>query len=212
VVTLGALAGVAVASAVLVAVPGPAVLFVVGRALAAGRPAALASVLGNCCGSYAAAIAVAISLGSLLQRSTVVLVTVRFSGAAFLIWLGLNAISRSHTQLATLPGTRTHGFGLRSIRIGFLVGISNPKSFIVFAVLVPPFVRSTGDGVPTQMLMLSVVPVAIGAVTDSAWALGASAARGWFATSANRLAAVQRAGGAAIVLLGIVTALGGIRR
>jgi threonine/homoserine/homoserine lactone efflux protein len=103
VVTIEALAGVAAASAVLVAVPGPAVLFVVGRALSAGRPAALASVLGNCSGSYAAAIVVAAGLGSLLQRSEVVLELIRFGGAAFLVWLGLDAMIRPHAAAQAEP-------------------------------------------------------------------------------------------------------------
>jgi threonine/homoserine/homoserine lactone efflux protein len=108
--------------------------------------------------------------------------------------------------------TRREGVSVCQCPHGLLVGISNPKSFIVFAVLVPPFVSASGGSVPAQMLALSIVPVAIGAVTDSAWALGTSAARGWFATSPKRLTWIQRGGGAAIVLLGLFTAASGIKR
>jgi threonine/homoserine/homoserine lactone efflux protein len=73
----GQLLGFALASLVLIVVPGPGVLFVVGRALAHGRRTALATALGHAAGNYVVAACVAVGLGPLLQRSAEAFVIVK---------------------------------------------------------------------------------------------------------------------------------------
>ena len=90
----GQLLGFALASLVLIVVPGPGVLFVVGRALAHGRRTALATALGHAAGNYMVAACVAVGLGALLQRSAQAFVIVKIAGALYLIWLGIHAIRR----------------------------------------------------------------------------------------------------------------------
>src|ERR1700744_3619953 len=82
------LSGYALASFVLIVIPGPSVLFVVGRALAYGRRTALATVLGNAAGNYVVAICVALGIGTLVQRSSEAFTAVKLIGAGYLIWLG----------------------------------------------------------------------------------------------------------------------------
>ncbi|GIH14920.1 hypothetical protein Raf01_30920 [Rugosimonospora africana] len=79
-------------SLLLSAIPGPSVLFVVGRALAHGRRVALASVFGNALGGYVLVIAVALGVGSVVARSVVVFNVIRIAGALYLILLGVQAI------------------------------------------------------------------------------------------------------------------------
>src|SRR5579875_3735254 len=87
----------AVASAILIVIPGPSVLFTVGRALAYGRRAALATVCGNVAGNYLVASCVAFGLGSLVQRSARVFLAVKLAGALYLIFLGVQAIRHRAT-------------------------------------------------------------------------------------------------------------------
>lgn len=86
---------------VLIVVPGPSVLFVIGRALALGRGAALASVAGNATGVFVQAVLVAFGLGTLIGRSIAVLTALKFAGAAYLVFLGVQAI-RERRALAAM--------------------------------------------------------------------------------------------------------------
>jgi threonine/homoserine/homoserine lactone efflux protein len=136
----------AVASAILIVIPGPSVLFTVGRALAYGRRTALATVCGNVAGNYLVAACVAVGLGSLVQRSAQVFLAVKLAGAAYLVWLGVQAIRKRATLAeAFSPAVPARSDG-RAAREGFLVGVTNPKSFILFGAVLPQFVdRTAGD-------------------------------------------------------------------
>jgi threonine/homoserine/homoserine lactone efflux protein len=92
VITGGQLLGFTVTSLILIVIPGPGVLFVVGRALAHGRRTALATACGHAAGNYVVAAFVAVGLGALLQRSVTVFVVVKVVGAAYLVWLGVQAV------------------------------------------------------------------------------------------------------------------------
>jgi threonine/homoserine/homoserine lactone efflux protein len=92
VVSTGQLLGFGLASLVLIVVPGPEVLFVIGRALAYGRRTALATALGHAAGNYVVAACVAVGLGTVLERSAEAFVIVKIAGALYLIWLGIHAI------------------------------------------------------------------------------------------------------------------------
>jgi threonine/homoserine/homoserine lactone efflux protein len=198
-----------VLAVVIIAIPGPSVLFVVGRALAHGRRTALASVLGNELGELALAVLVAVGLGPIVERSALVLTVMKMAGAAYLIFLGVRAIRqrRAH-ELAAEVGQRSRGH-LRSVADGFLVGVANPKTAVFFIAILPEFVSQSGGHVATQMLVLAVVFVLIAAVSDSAWSLLASAARAWLGRSPRRLELIGGAGGLAMIGLGITLAVTG---
>jgi threonine/homoserine/homoserine lactone efflux protein len=196
-------------SLVVIAIPGPSVLFVVGRALAHGRRTALASVLGNELGELALACLVAVGLGPIVERSALVLTVMKMAGAAYLIFLGVRALlqRRAH-ELAAEVGQRSRG-GLRSVADGFLVGVANPKTAVFFIAVLPEFVSRSGGPVTAQMLTLGGVFVVIAAVSDSAWSLLASAARTWLGRSPRRLEMIGGAGGLAMIGLGITLAVTG---
>jgi len=90
-----------------------------------------------------------------------------------------------------------------------MVGVTNPKAFILFGALLPQFVSRPAGHVPAQMLMLALVSVAIGLASDSVWGFTASAARAWFARSPRRLALVGGAGGLAMIGVGVTVAVTG---
>jgi threonine/homoserine/homoserine lactone efflux protein len=209
------LLGLAAACVLLIVVPGPSVLFIVGRALTYGRRTALGSVIGNLLGSYLAAVCVAVGLGCFLERSDVLFHTIKYVGAAYLIWLGFSALRHSsETQDSALteePGSGRTAWW-RSVRAGVLVGVSNPKTFIIFAAILPPFVDRSAGYIPLQMLLLGLVPVAIGLITDSGWALAAGQARSWLGRSARRVRIVGQIGGLSMMGLGVSVALGGRER
>jgi threonine/homoserine/homoserine lactone efflux protein len=205
----GRLLGFALASLVLIVIPGPGVLFVIGRALAHGRRTALATALGHAGGNYLVAACVAVGLGTLLQRSVEAFVIVKVAGALYLIWLGIHAIRQRKSLAAAMAVPVPPREGRRAVRDGVVVGITNPKAYILFGAILPQFVNRAAGDVPGQMLVLALVSVLIGAVSDCSWGFAASAVRAWFARSPRRFELVGGAGGLAMIGVGLTVALAG---
>ncbi|MFI5428968.1 LysE family translocator [Aeromicrobium sp. UC242_57] len=130
------------AAFILIAIPGPSVVFVIGRALAYGRGVALMTVLGNTLGLLAIVVLVAMGLGAIVQESIVVFMILKFVGAAYLIWLGVQAIRhRSAFSVADAGEGAAPLLSRRTVvRQGFIVGFSNPKAFMIIGALLPQFV------------------------------------------------------------------------
>jgi threonine/homoserine/homoserine lactone efflux protein len=203
------LSGYALVSFVLIVIPGPSVLFVVGRALAYGRRTALATVSGNAAGNYLVAVCVAFGVGTLVQRSAQAFTVVRLVGAGYLIWLGVRAWRHRKTLATAFAGSAPQRSDRRAMREGFVVGVTNPKALILFGAVLPQFVNRSAGYVPAQMLLLSLVSIGIGLVSDSSWALAASQLRAWFARSPRRFAIVGGAGGLAMIGVGVTVAVTG---
>jgi threonine/homoserine/homoserine lactone efflux protein len=203
--------GFALTCLIVIVTPGPSVLFVVGRALAHGRRTALASVAGNVVGIQVVAVSVALGVGTLVQQSAAVFTVVKVAGAGYLAWLGIQAVRHRHTLADALGAVPASRGDRRAASEGFLVGIANPKAYILFAAVLPQFANRAAGHVPLQLLILSLVALPIGLICDSAWGLAASAVRSWFARSPRRLALVGGLGGLAMIGLGVTLALTGRR-
>ncbi|HEU5416962.1 MAG TPA: LysE family translocator [Streptosporangiaceae bacterium] len=208
-ISAGHLAGYAVASFIIIVIPGPSVLFVVGRALAHGRRTALATVVGNAAGNYLVAVCVAFGIGTLVQRSAVVFTVIKLAGAAYLIWLGVQAIRHRKSLSAAFSTAAAPRGTFRAVREGFTVGVTNPKAFILFGAVLPQFVNRAAGHVPEQMLLLALISITIGLASDSTWGVTASAVRTWFARSPRRLELVGGAGGLAMISVGLTVAVTG---
>jgi len=209
VISSGQLLGYAIASFLIIVVPGPGVLFVVGRALAHGRRTAIATAVGHACGNYVVAACVAVGLGTLLERSAQAFLAVKLAGALYLVWLGVQAIRHRKALAEAMSGAVPARAGWRALRDGFAVGVTNPKAYILFGAILPQFVNRGAGHVPAQMLLLALVSVSIGVLSDCAWGLAASGVRAWFARSPRRFALVGGAGGLAMIGVGIAVALTG---
>ncbi|MGY1944108.1 LysE family translocator [Nocardia asiatica] len=197
------------AAVVIIVVPGPGVLFTVGRALTLGRRAALLSVLGHAAGVYAALVLVAIGLGALLTASALALTVVKFAGALYLMYLGIQAIRQRSALREALGASIEPTPNARVLRQSAIVGVTNPKAIVFFSAVLPHFADPASGALSWQFLLLGTVFLAIALVSDSAWALLAASARSWFARSPRRLEAVGGAGGAMIFGVGASVALTG---
>ncbi|MGN5380724.1 lysine transporter LysE [Streptomyces sp. MUSC 14] len=205
------LAAFAALSLLLIVVPGPSVLFVVGRALAHGRRAALTTVAGNTLGAYVLVVAVALGIGSVVERSVLVFTALKLAGAAYLVYLGVRAWRGRGSLRAAFaqPDGGPRRGSLRTLGEGFAVGVANPKTTVFFAAVLPQFV-DPGQGHATgQMLLLGLVFNGIALASDSVWGLVASGARQWFARSPRRLSAVGGIGGLTMIGLGVTVAVTG---
>jgi len=207
---IGTLLAFSLASLILIAIPGPSVLFVVGRSLALGRRGGLLSVLGNELGAVPLLTAVALGVGSLVAESVPVFTVIKIAGAAYLVWLGIQAIR--HRRQGIDGAEQVGQAPVRSftlVRQGFIVGVTNPKTIVFFVAVLPQFVNLKAGVVPVQMMVLGLVFLLIACICDSVWALAASTARGWFSRSPKRLAAIRATGGGMMIgLAGVLVATG----
>lgn len=194
---------------VLVVIPGPSVLFAVGRALSVGRRAALLTVVGNATGVYVQVVAVALGLGAVVASSITVFTVVKLVGAAYLIYLGVQAIRHRHASTEVVAADREPTRPRKVLREGFVVGITNPKMIVFLAAALPQFVDRSAGHVPGQMLLLGALVPLIALTSDSAWALAAGTAREWFARSPRRLEVMGGAGGLAMIGIGASLAVTG---
>ena len=186
---------------VIIVVPGPGVLFAVGRALVLGTRPALLSVLGNALGVGIQIVVVALGLGVLIQSSPTAFFIIQVLGAVMIGYLGVRAIlDRGKGLEDASEKTQSRK---TVVRQSVVVGLTNAKTLVFFLAALPSFV-SVADGNPIiQMLILGAIFSAIGIVSDSVYAIAAGKARDWLATSAKRLATFRGLGGLALTMLGI---------
>jgi threonine/homoserine/homoserine lactone efflux protein len=201
------------ASALFIQVPGPSLLFTIGRALTVGRREALLSVLGNALGIVTQVLAIAVGLGAVVAASSHAYVVLKIVGAGYVVWLGVQAIRHRGDARVALrdvgedaPPVVRAKVG-RSLRVGFTVGITNPKTMVFFVAFLPQFVNEPAGHTGVQLAVLGLVFGAMAVASDSIWALAAAKARDWFARRPQRLDSLGVAGGVMMIGLGATMAL-----
>lgn len=185
---------------VIIIVPGPSVVFTIGRALVLGPAPAVLSVAGNVLGVGVQIIAVALGAGAVVASSPTLFFAIKVLGAGFLIYLGISAFRHRADPLEVeLQSERPKT--LQIMRQSFVVGITNAKTLVFFLAAFPQFVDPSSNPV-LQMLLMGLIFSVIGFFSDSLWALAAGYARHWFAHSGRRLIVLRGAGALALSLLG----------
>jgi threonine/homoserine/homoserine lactone efflux protein len=181
---------------VLVITPGPIVTLVIAAGATEGIRAAFATVAGTVLGNALLVGAIAFGLTWILNSSAMLFEIIRWLGAAYLVWLGVEMWRNAgrHATSASMP--RGVHFGR-----GFFVALSNPKTVAFFTAFLPQFVDPTLPA-DFQLAVMSTVSVLMGAVGDSAWASASSLGRAWFARS-SRAAWLRRFSGVVLVGGGI---------
>ncbi|MBO0904161.1 LysE family translocator [Jiella sonneratiae] len=201
-------AAFALASLVLLAIPGPTVVMVVGQALAHGRKVALASILGVGLGDLVAASLSLAGVGALLSASAEAFAVLKWAGAAYLVYMGVRLWRHpprpaEAADLAAAAG----GAGSRPARIfrdAFLVTVFNPKGLVFFAAFVPQFVEAGHAYLPQAAVFVATF-VILGLVNAAAYARLAASAHGLLRRP-RALTAAGRFGAACLVGAGIASA------
>lgn len=200
------LIGFTIAALILIVIPGPSVLFSVGRALALGKLGGFLSVLGNTLGLIPVVLAVSLGLGLIVAKSAVLFTVLKVVGAAYIIYLGVQAI-RHRRNAAAKADSVVKKPAWRLIAEGFVVGMTNPKTLAFFVAVLPQFVEPSLGNVSLQMMELGFIFFIIGLMSDSVWAISAGAARDWFAKDPNRISRLSGIGGGMMIGLGGVLLL-----
>ena len=197
-----------IATILIILAPGPSVLFTIARAIAWGRVAAIATVIGNAAGMFLVSVLVALGIGPILQRSEILYNGIQWAGGAYLIYLGYAAIAASKVDAADMQktvGGKPSFF--TSVRNGFWVGVLNPKSVVFFAAILPQFIDQEKNNVTAQLLLLGAIFALIALISDGSYGLLAGTIRQWLAGDVRRLIFMRLTGGVVMIALGIFTIL-----
>ena len=195
------------AALALLLVPGPAVLYIIARSVDQGRTAGLVSVVGVGLGSMVHVVAAALGLSALLVQSAVAFRTVKYLGAAYLIYLGVRRLVGKGDDIVRANG------GNRTLRRifsqGVWVNILNPKTALFFFAFLPQFVNVDAGSVGLQILFLGTLLVTMGIVTDGAYAVAAGSLGDWLKQRPRVVTAQRWFAGGVFISLGLATALSG---
>jgi threonine/homoserine/homoserine lactone efflux protein len=201
-----------VAAVTLLVIPGPAVLYIVTRSVDQGRAAGLASVAGVHVGTLVHVAAAALGLSALLVSSATAYNTVRWVGAAYLVFLGVQRLLADDEPSGSPAGPSRSRRGLRRIFAqGVVVNVLNPKTALFFFAFLPQFVDVSRGSVPVQVVMFGVAFVLLGLVSDGAYALLASTGAGWLRRRPGVARTSRLVSGGVLISLGVTTALAGSR-
>lgn len=197
------------ASVVLLLIPGPSVLYVSGRTLDQGSRAGLLSTLGLACGDLIQVLAAVVGLSALVASSETAFQVVKYAGAAYLLYLGIRRLRTPVTVPAAPRERKKEVPGGRILLEGLVVNALNPKSTMFFLAFLPAFVNRGHGPVWAQTLVLGLVFVLVGVVTNSGWGLLTNLVRGRAQQSKGFLN-IQRyvGGGVFLVLAGVVLGTG----
>lgn len=195
----------AVATEVLLIIPGPTVLLVVGYALTRGRGPALWAVAGSCLATACAFAITFAGLGAVLAASATAFTVMKWVGAAYLVYLGVQMWRAKADTLLKVDGETGAKPRQRStFAHGFITTILNPKIVMFLVAFVPQFMNPAAQAMP-QAILMTVTFVTLAFLSDGAYAIFASKARETF-MGARTMKWVQRTGGTLLIGAGLLTA------
>jgi threonine/homoserine/homoserine lactone efflux protein len=195
------------AALLLLMIPGPAVFYIVGRSIGNGRSAGLVSALGIGVGSLVHTAAAAVGLSALLLSSAMAFAAVKYLGAAYLIYLGIQKFCREEPfePSGGAPGVQLS----RVFAQGIVVNVLNPKAALFFFAFLPQFVDPGRGNVAAQILFLGVLFALLGVTTDTFWALTAGSLGNLFRRSPRAMRTQRYLSGGMLISLGVATAFAG---
>jgi len=194
----------AAASIALLVVPGPSVLYIVTRSVSQGRRAGLISVLGVHVGSVVHVTAAALGLSALLASSATAFMIVKYLGAAYLVWLGVQKLRRRESgPVEEAPPVRSS----RLFTQGIVVNVLNPKTAIFFLAFLPQFVNPSRGPVALQIIVLGACFILLGIMSDGGYALLAGTLAGRIRRTRKARRRLDRASGVVYLGLGATAAL-----
>ena len=195
------------AAGLLIVVPGPAVLYVVARSVDQGKLAGIVSVLGIALGAVVHSLAAAVGITAVLAASALAFSTVKYLGAAYLIYLGITTLlkkPKTQEKIVVEPKPLWQIF-----RQGFVVNLLNPKTALFFLAFLPQFADPARGSVPLQTFILGLIFVTIALLSDSIYALLAGQLGGWLKQRQSFQQRQRYFSGSVYIALGVATAVSG---
>jgi threonine/homoserine/homoserine lactone efflux protein len=196
-----------VAGLVLNLTPGPDLLYITARSLGQGWRAGAASAFGIAAGCLVHTAAAALGISALLRASPLAYDAIRLCGAAYLIFLGVQALRQRAVmaQVATLPAVSMR----RVFWQGFVTNVLNPKVALFFLAFLPQFADPARGAFALQVLVLGLIFIVNGLWVCLLVARSAAAVADWARERSGAMSWIQRGSGALLVGLGLHLAVSG---
>ena len=198
---INAIVTFAIASLALLLIPGPAVIYVLNRSVSDGREAGLAAVAGLELGNLVHVIAASVGLSAVLATSATAFNVVKWLGAGYLIFVGLRTLATRPQMIESLSTSVSRR---RSFLQGIVVNALNPKVALFFLSYLPQFIDADNGAAWSQALILGIIFVAIGCLTDGTYALAASALRSVLVNGRSLLFIQRYVAGSVFIGLGLI--------
>lgn len=192
---------------VILVTPGPAVLYIVARSVEQGRIAGVISTLGVGFGTLFHVAAAALGVSALLATSAAAFGVLKYLGAAYLIYLGVRKLMERDID-SRLPARSPERLG-RIFWQGVVVNVLNPKTALFFLAFLPQFVDVSLGHATLQMVVLGMLFVVMGILSDGVWALLAGTAGSWLKGHMGFLRAQRYFSGGVFIALGVTLAVSG---
>lgn len=199
--TIESLLAFGAASLALLIIPGPAVLYIVNRSLADGRNVALAAVAGLEIGNFMHVIAATVGLSAVIATSVTAFSVIKWIGAGYLVYVGARTLAvkpKSINQANEQMSRR------RAFTQGIVVNTFNPKVALFFLSFLPQFIDTSRGSGALQSLILGSTFVVIGCISDSLFAITASALRGTLLRGRALPFAQRYVAGSVFIALGVI--------
>jgi threonine/homoserine/homoserine lactone efflux protein len=150
------------AAVVLAITPGPGIFYVLARSLAGGRREGIQSALGTFFGGLFHVVAAALGVSAILAASAVAFHTVKYAGAAYLVWLGIRMIRTRNAEMPAQAAAAAQG----SFRQGILTEALNPKTALFFLSFIPQFISAGRGHLFLQFIVLGAISVTLNTIAD----------------------------------------------
>lgn len=197
------------AALILLSIPGPAVLYIVGRSIGQGRNAGFVSALGIGVGTLVHTAAAAVGLSALLVSSAAAFSVVKYLGATYLIFLGIQRIRNKESFAAASNPAAPRATLARVFGQGIIVNVLNPKTALFFFAFIPQFIDPSRGHVAMQISSLGVLFACMGTTSDSIWAFFSSRLAGWLRGNSRWTRNERYVSGGILISLGLATAFAG---
>jgi threonine/homoserine/homoserine lactone efflux protein len=192
-----------VAALLLAVTPGPGIFYVLARSLAGGRREGILSSFGTFVGGLFHVLAAALGVSAILAASALAFHTVKYAGAAYLVWLGIRMIRTRNAEMAVSASQPSQG----AFRQGILTEVLNPKTALFFLSFIPQFVAPERSHVFLQFVVLGVLCVLLNTAADLLVVVLAAPLERKLKNSARFRRGQRTASGLGMITLGAYVAL-----
>jgi threonine/homoserine/homoserine lactone efflux protein len=192
------------AAALLLAVtPGPGIFYVLARTIGGGRREGVSSSFGTLAGGMVHVFAAAMGISAILAASAVAFRTIKYAGAAYLVWMGLRMIRERNAEMAATPADVPRSGAFRQ---GVFTEVLNPKTALFFLSFIPQFIAPERGHVFLQFLLLGLTSVILNTSADLVVVMLAGPLERKLKSSVRFRRGQRVASGSAMIALGVYVA------
>jgi threonine/homoserine/homoserine lactone efflux protein len=184
--------------------PGPDMIYIISQSVGKGKRFGFAAALGISLGCFVHIFAVTFGLSSLIFKSSLAFVIIKYLGAIYLLYIGLSSLLKKKSALLDQVNVSHLASWKKSFMQGLLTNVLNPKVALFFLAFLPQFIEpSTNYSIGLQMLILGLIFNFLGTTVNILVALFFGAIKNWLSNHASALKLQEKITGVILIGLGL---------